>query len=713
MKNSILGKSQIIAFSLLANTMFLFSQELIFQKENILGESKCPRLIVTPLNQNVTSSSGTTSFAVESNLEWTSSSNETWCTVTPSGTGDGTITASYQLNPGTVARIAAIKVTGSGVSDQVVTVTQLGSAPILIVTPLNQNVTSSSGTISFAVASNLGWTSSSDQSWCAVTPSGTGNGTITATYQANTGDGSRTAAITVSGPGVSDQVVTVTQSGTAPALSVTPLNQTVSSFSGTTSFTVLSNIEWTSSTNQAWCTVTTSGAYNGTITAEYQENTGSNPRTATITVKGLGVSDQVVTLTQLGTAPSLIVTPLNQNVTSSLGITSFNVASNIAWTSSSDQEWCTVTPSGTGNGTIIATYQAHTGIYSRTATITVMGSGVGNKVVTVTQSGVPSSLIVTPLNKNVTSSSGTTSFDVASNIEWTASCDQSWCTVTSSGTNNGTITATYQANPAAIARVAAITITGPGVTDQVVTLTQDELITISYSGSPWCPSEDVQDVLLSGSSGGTFSAQPGGLDINPATGTITPGTSVAGSYTVKYSLEKPSESRVLEASAGVAIRVTVVPHIAVKWDDVLICPNLDNSILSYQWFNGTTPISGATKQYYVTSKLAGIYTVEVVDQNGCEIMSDEFSMGGAKSLQVYPNPVQSSFKIVLRDVPTGNIRIRINDLYGAEVMNLDTEKSDFEYLKEISVSDLNNGIYFVQVIVNEVYLYGVKIMVIK
>lgn len=710
---SIFGKTLIIAFSLLANTMVLFSQDYVFQKGVISEESKCPRLNVTPLNQNVTSSSGTTSFEVASNLSWTSSCNQTWCTVTPSGTGDGTITVTYQENQGAVARIAAITVSGSGVSDQVVTVTQLGSAPVLIVTPLNQNVTPSSGTTSFSVASNLEWTSSSNQAWCTVTPSGTGNGTITAAYQLNPGAGSRTATITVSGSGVSDQLVTVTQSGTAPQLSVTPLNQNVSSLSGTTRFDVVSNIAWTSSSNQTWCAVTTSGSNIGTITVEYQENTGTNARTASITVKGSGVSDQVVTVTQSGTAPSLKVTPLNQNVTSSLGITSFNVASNVAWTSSSDQTWCTVTQSGTGNGSIIATYQAHTGIGSRIATITVMGSGVSNQTVTVTQSGIPPSLIVTPLNQNVTSPSGTVSFDVASNIEWTSSSDQSWCSVTSSGTGNGTITAAYQANTTPITRVATITITGPGVSNQVVTLTQDELITISYSGSPWCPSGDIQNVSLSGSSGGTFTAHPEGLDINPVTGSITPASSIYGSYTVIYTLEKGAENRVLEASAEVAILETATPHIAIKWDDVLICPNLDNSILSYQWFNGISPISGATKQYYVTSKIPGIYSVEVVDMNGCKTMSDEISMGGEKSLVVYPNPVKNSFKIVLSDVPVGKISIKMNDMAGREVMDLDTDKSDFEYVKEISTSDLENGIYFVQVIVSEVYFYSVKIMVIK
>jgi hypothetical protein len=408
----------------------------------------------------------------------------------------------------------------------------------------------------------------------------------------------------------------------------------------------------------------------------------------------------------------LIVTPLNQNVTSSSGTTSFDVASNVEWTSSSDQTWCTVTPSGNGNGTITAAYQAHSGTSARTATITVMGSEVSNQVVTVTQSGAPPSLIVTPLNQNVTSSSGMISFDVASNVAWTSSSDQAWCSVTSSGTGNGTVTATYQANTGASSRVATITITGSGVSNQVVTLTQDELITISYLGSPWCPSGGIQDVSLSGPSGGTYSAQPEGLNINPLTGVITPIASLAGSYVVKYAFEKSGGNRVLEASTEVAIYLSVAPQIVIKWEDVLICSNVDNLFSGYQWFNGTTPIIGANNQYFVTSKAQGVYTVEATDKNGCKTMSNEISIGPI-SLLAYPNPAKSSFKISINDVPVGKARIRITNASGTEVMNLNTEKSDFEFSKEISTRDLDKGFYLVQVIVNEVYLYTVKIMVIK
>jgi hypothetical protein len=461
--------------------------------------------------------------------------------------------------------------------------------------------------------------------------------------------------------------------------------------------------------------VTSSGTDNGTITAEYEENTGTDARIATITVKGSGVNDQVVTVTQLGSGSTLIVTPLNQNVTWTLGITSFTVVSNVEWTSSSDQAWCTVTPSGTDNGTITATYQENKATNARTATITVKGSGVNDQMVTVTQSGAPPSLIVTPSNQNVTSSSGTAIFDVASNIAWSSSADQAWCTVTPSGTGNGTLTASYQANTGSSSRIATITISGSGVNNQVVTLMQDELITISYSGSPWCTSGDVENVTLSGPSGGTYTAQPEGLKINAATGAIAPGSSIAGSYVVKYTVENSAGSRVLEASTEVTILSGIAPQIVIKWGDVLICSNVDNLYSGYQWFKDATPISGADNQYYVTSKIPGIYTVEALDDNGCKTMSNEITVGGGgtKSLLVYPNPAISSFKLTINDVPVGKTRIRIINSSGAEVMNLNTEKSDFEFSREISTSNLDKGFYFVQAIVNEVYLYSVKIMVIK
>ena len=174
------------------------------------------------------------------------------------------------------------------------------SAPTLSVTPSNQNVTASAGTTSFTVTSNTNWTVTSNQTWCTVNPSGSGNGTITASYAANTGLDSRVANITVTVTGLAPVVVTVTQAGAGPTLSVTPANQPVSSSAGSTAFTVTSNSNWTVLSDQTWCTVTASGSGNGTITADYTQNLLTSQRIATITVTVSGLTPVTVTVTQAG-----------------------------------------------------------------------------------------------------------------------------------------------------------------------------------------------------------------------------------------------------------------------------------------------------------------------------------------------------------------------------------------------------------------------------
>ena len=172
-----------------------------------------PALNVTPPNQTVTTSAGTTSFSVFSNSAWTAHSNQTWCAVTQSGFGDGVITANYQENTSTDTRVANITVTVTGLTPQVVTVTQLGTAAALFVYPSNRNVSYQAGTTDFSVTASSAWSAESDAVWCVVTPSGSGNGLIIAQYETNSQDTPRTANITVSTQGATPQTVTVHQDG--------------------------------------------------------------------------------------------------------------------------------------------------------------------------------------------------------------------------------------------------------------------------------------------------------------------------------------------------------------------------------------------------------------------------------------------------------------------------------------------------------------------
>ncbi len=174
-----------------------------------------PILTVSPSNQNVGISSGHTQFIVTSNTNWNVTSNSSWCTVTPSGTGNDSIIATYAPNGLYLPRIDTIIVSAIGIASQLVTVTQDGLVPILSVTPQNQNVSALSGSTTFTVTSNLSWEATSDTSWCTVTPSGNGNGTIIANFTGNVDQQQRIAHIQIISPQVPpyiiQQNVTVTQ----------------------------------------------------------------------------------------------------------------------------------------------------------------------------------------------------------------------------------------------------------------------------------------------------------------------------------------------------------------------------------------------------------------------------------------------------------------------------------------------------------------------
>jgi plastocyanin len=94
---------------------------------SFVASAVAPTLSVAPSNRNVTSAAGTTTFAVTSNSSWTASSNAAWCTVTASGTGNGTVNVNYAANATTSVRIATITLAVTGLTPQTVTVTQAAS----------------------------------------------------------------------------------------------------------------------------------------------------------------------------------------------------------------------------------------------------------------------------------------------------------------------------------------------------------------------------------------------------------------------------------------------------------------------------------------------------------------------------------------------------------------------------------------------------------
>lgn len=166
----------------------------------------------------------------------------------------------------------------------------------------------------------------------------------------------------------------------------------------TQTFDILSNVDWTISCDQNWLTTSINkGNGNSKVTLFITKNASSNQRTAIITVKGPDLLSKTITVTQENSFLDLSSTNLNIGQAAD-SIQTFNISSNVGWTVSSNQSWLTPNVNnGTGNSKVTLFVTANTSANFRTATITVKGTDLPSKTISVTQNKLATS--ITDLNK--------------------------------------------------------------------------------------------------------------------------------------------------------------------------------------------------------------------------------------------------------------------------------------------------------------------------
>ena len=184
--------------------------------------------------------------------------------------------------------------------------------------------------------------------------------------------------------------IDVSQGGQTPAspeISLDMNNMEFSAESGSKAFNIKSNTSWTVSSNQTWCSVSpTSGKNSGGVTVKVSENTQTSARTATVTVKSeIGILTVKVTQNEANAAISLDTSTME--FTSSSGEQTFKITANTSWAVSSDQAWCSVSPtSGSNDGSVTVSVDENSSTSSRTATITVESATI-KRTLAVTQNG--------------------------------------------------------------------------------------------------------------------------------------------------------------------------------------------------------------------------------------------------------------------------------------------------------------------------------------
>jgi hypothetical protein len=343
-------------------------------------------LNVAPANRNVSYQSGTTTFAISSNIAWTVTEAVTWLSVAPiSGSNNGTLVVSYDTNNFPSERTAQITIAGGSIV-RTVTVTQAPAPATLEVTPQNQNVDYPAGTTNFTINSNSSWIVTEVSDWFSISPlSGTTSGTIVVTFNANPATTPRSGQIVVTANELT-QTVTVSQAGAPANLTVTPETINVNNLAGTTEFVIDSNIAWTITESESWLSIAPrNGDNGGNITITYNANTTASSRSGLITVSGSGLT-RTVQVNQSGAPIVLIVSPMQQTVSNIAGTTVFTVNSNAEWTVSETEDWLSLNPTPAKNvlGTFEINYLANPVATPRIGHVTVT-SGEVTRVVTITQ----------------------------------------------------------------------------------------------------------------------------------------------------------------------------------------------------------------------------------------------------------------------------------------------------------------------------------------
>jgi len=257
-------------------------------------------LNVTPSSLTYTPVASTKTASIQAGVNWTASKSQPWIIISPaSGSANTTVqmNISVTANTGQTSRTGTVTISGGGLT-RTVTVTQDGTN--ITVSPTSLSYLPAASTKTASIQSTVAWMATKNQSWVTISPS-SGNANTTTqmniSVSANTSQSSRSGTVTITGGGIT-RTITVSQAGVA--ISVSPTSRSVAKTSGSTTFSISSNVSWSASDNASWLTLSpATGTGNATLTASFSTNTSSASRTATITITGGGLS-RTCTVTQAG-----------------------------------------------------------------------------------------------------------------------------------------------------------------------------------------------------------------------------------------------------------------------------------------------------------------------------------------------------------------------------------------------------------------------------
>jgi len=130
-----------------------------------------------------------------------------------------------------------------------------------------------------------------------------------------------------------------------------------------------------------------------------------------------------------------------------------------------------------------------------------------------------------------------------------------------------------------------------------------------------------------------------------------------------------------------------------------------SAALTYQWQLNGIDIPGATDQSYTIVE-SGLYTVIITNQNGCTAQSSfDAMLVGIEELtttmiNLFPNPSNGNFALQVSNAPFDRLDIEITNALGVNVFSSSENISSSQWKKDIHLTQVVTGIYFLHLQTN-------------
>jgi len=259
------------------------------------------------------------------------------------------------------------------------------------------------------------------------------------------------------------------------SFSLSSTNLTTSALAKDTTVSIIplgSAVDWTATADSSWISV--NKLDNQTLKISVASNPGIDLRVGTITVTAKDGTNHTYTIAQNGISLSVSATTLTLGSAENSN-TAFAIAATTDWTVNSSDTWLTSNvTSGSDNATVTLTAKENASLSSRDATITVSNSLLGDKIITVTQTGASPKLALASDSIGFTNTpTKADTIAVTSNTTWTASTTASWLTVSQSVTSgDGNLLITASTNTSVAARVDTVYVAASGLSTLKIVVTQ-------------------------------------------------------------------------------------------------------------------------------------------------------------------------------------------------------------------------------------------------